>query len=150
MGEIIPHILVIEARFYDNFSCMLLEGCTSVLKEKGVSWDLFETPGALEIPVAVSMAINTSRKGNKIYDGAVVLGVVIRGETSHCDIIAQEVTHGLVDISIRYCFPIGNGIVVVDNEQQAYDRSSSDKLNRGGFAANAVLKMIELKNKLFT
>ncbi|AHA27702.1 6,7-dimethyl-8-ribityllumazine synthase [Candidatus Liberibacter americanus] len=149
MRGIVPHILVIEARFYEHLSCMLLKGCTSVLNSRGISWNSVITPGVLEIPAAVSMAIEAFKnKDNNIYNGIVVLGVVMRGETSHCDIIAQEATRGLMDIAIKHSFPIGNGIVVVDNEKQALDRASAYKLDRGGFAANSVLKMIELKASL--
>lgn len=147
MGDIVPHILIVEARFYEHLSCMLLQGCTSVFNSKNVSWNSVVTPGVLEIPAAVSMAIG-AYKNDKLYDGIVVLGVVMRGETSHCDIISQEVIRGLINISIKDSFPIGNGIIVVDNEKQALDRASAAKLDRGGFAASSVLKMIELKKSL--
>lgn len=143
MAVLVPRVLIIEARFYENLSKMLLEGCVNFLNNKDVKWDSMVTPGVLEIPASISMAMNAT--AYKVYNGIIVLGIVMRGETSHCDIIAQAVTRGLIDISIKDSLPIGNGIVVVDNEEQALDRVSSACLNRGGCAARSVLTMIELK-----
>ncbi|MBL0848553.1 MAG: 6,7-dimethyl-8-ribityllumazine synthase [Candidatus Liberibacter ctenarytainae] len=150
MEVYVPRILIVEARFYEHFSCMLLEGCIDVLKKKNISWNSVVTPGVLEIPAAVNMAINAVKHGiTEPYNGIIVLGVVIKGETLHHEMIGHAVTRSLVDISVRdYSLPIGNGIIVVDNEKQANERASASHLDRGGFAARSVLKMIELKKSL--
>ncbi|AKK19911.1 6,7-dimethyl-8-ribityllumazine synthase [Candidatus Liberibacter africanus] len=147
MEVLIPRVLIVEARFYEEHSANLLTGCVNVLENRDVGWDHIVTPGVLEIPAAISMVMNAEKRDIE-YNGIIVLGVVMRGETSHCDIIARAVTHGLVDLSIKYSFPLGNGIVVVDNEQQAIERVDPYLLDRGGCAARSVLTMIELKNRL--
>ncbi|ACT56819.1 6,7-dimethyl-8-ribityllumazine synthase [Candidatus Liberibacter asiaticus] len=147
MEVFIPHVLIIEARFYENLSAMLFEGCVNVLHSRAVQWSSIVTPGVLEIPAAVSMVMNAKTR-SVTYDGIIVLGVVMRGKTAHCDVIAHAVTRGLVDLSINGSLPIGNGIVVVDSEQQAFDRVSPSHLDRGGCAARSALAMIELKKSL--
>ncbi|MEG8098697.1 6,7-dimethyl-8-ribityllumazine synthase [Candidatus Liberibacter brunswickensis] len=142
-----PRVLIVEARFYENLSEMLLEGCVNVFKNNNIEWDSIVTPGVLEIPSAISMVMSNVTLGKK-YHGIVVLGVVIRGKTSHCDIIANAVTNGLVDLSIKDSLPIGNGIVTVDNKEQAIERVHSVRIDRGGAAARSVIAMIELKNSL--
>ncbi|MBA5723594.1 6,7-dimethyl-8-ribityllumazine synthase [Liberibacter sp. Z1] len=150
MSTFVPRVLIVEARFYDRLSFELLEGCMAVLREEGIPFDSVVVPGVLEIPTAISMAMSASKNANGvIYGGFVALGIVIKGETSHFDIVSRESTRGLVDLSIKHSLPIGNGILVVDNEEQAWERASFSRLNRGGFAAHAVLKMIELKQNSF-
>lgn len=135
------HVLVVEARFYDDIADALLDGATRVLHEAGASFDRVTVPGSLEIPAAIAMAI----AAGKPYDAAVALGCVIRGDTIHFEIVSNESARGLMDISTVHAFPIGNGIITVDNEQQAWDRAKADTLDKGGDAARAALAMLRLK-----
>lgn len=138
-----PHVLIVEARFYEDISDALLKGATEALKEAGADFDVITVPGALEIPAAIAFA----EKNEKKYDGYVALGCVIRGETYHFEIVSNESCHGLEELSVRKKLAIGNGILTVENEKQAWERADADKKNKGGFAAHAALRMIELKKK---
>jgi 6,7-dimethyl-8-ribityllumazine synthase len=137
-------VLVVEARFYDDIADALLEGAMRVLDEAGASVDRVAVPGSLEIPAAIAMALD----GGKQYDAAVALGCVIRGDTIHFEIVSNESARGLMDISTAHAFPIGNGIITVDNEKQAWERAKADKLDKGGDAARAALTMLRLKRLL--
>ncbi|CBI76505.1 riboflavin synthase beta chain [Bartonella clarridgeiae 73] len=137
-------ILIVEARFYDKISDSLLAGAVSVLKKAEVSYDIVTVPGALEIPGAIVIA----EKNNEIcYDGYVALGCVIRGETYHFEIVADNSCRALMDLTIYQQLVIGNGILTVEDEFQAWDRVRDDEKNKGGFAAQAALCMIALKKK---
>lgn len=138
-----PHVLIVEARFYEDISDALLKGATEALKEVGADFDVITVPGALEIPAAIAFAEKKEEK----YDGYVALGCVIRGETYHFEIVSNESCHGLEELSVRKKLAIGNGILTVENEKQAWERADADKKNKGGFAAHAALRMIELKKK---
>jgi 6,7-dimethyl-8-ribityllumazine synthase len=137
-------VLVVEARFYDDIADALLEGAMRVLDEAGASVDRVTVPGSLEIPAAIAMALG----GGKQYDAAVALGCVIRGDTIHFEIVSNESARGLMDISTAHAFPIGNGIITVDNEKQAWERAKADRLDKGGDAARAALTMLRLKRSL--
>ncbi|AMC13400.1 6,7-dimethyl-8-ribityllumazine synthase [Liberibacter crescens] len=137
-----------EARFYNQLSTELLKGAISVLDSVNAIFDIVTVPGVLEIPAAVSMAVNAKHNKDIQYDGFIVLGVVIKGQTSHFDIITRESIRGLITLSVSKCLAVGNGIVMVDNEEQAWARVSCLQLDKGGFAARAALKMIELKKQL--
>jgi 6,7-dimethyl-8-ribityllumazine synthase len=139
-----PHFLIVEARFYDDLADALLEGAKAALASVGASFDIVTVPGALEIPAAVAMGI----KGKTAYDGYVALGCVIRGETTHYDTVANESARGLMDISVAFAVPIGNGILTVENEAQAWARARVSEGDKGGFAARAALTMLALKQKL--
>jgi 6,7-dimethyl-8-ribityllumazine synthase len=134
-------VLVVEARFYDDIADALLQGATRVLDESGATFDRVTVPGSLEIPGAIAMAL----AGGKQYEAAVALGCVVRGDTIHFEIVSNESARGLMDLSTRHAFPIGNGIITVDNEQQAWERAKTDKLDKGGDAARAALAMLRLK-----
>lgn len=138
-------ILVVEARFYDDISEALLAGASRALEAAGVEWDRVTVPGALEIPAAIVMACDAAKKRKKPYDGVVALGCVIRGETSHYDIVANESARALMDMSITRALPIGNGILTVDTEAQAWARARPEELDKGGGAARAALAMVRLK-----
>lgn len=138
-----PHLLIVEARFYEDISNALLKGAVEALKEAGAEFDVITVPGALEVPAAIAFA----EKYEKKYDGYVALGCVIRGETYHFEIVSNESCRGLADLSVRKRLAIGNGILTVENEKQAWARADSDKKNKGGFAARAALHMIALKKK---
>ncbi len=137
-------ILVIEARYYDKISDALLEGAVDVLQKAKVEITKVTVPGALEVPHIISYA-EAAKAG---FDGYVALGCVIRGETSHYDYVCQESARALMDLAIDRQLAIGNGIITVENENQAWARASKDKKDKGGFAANAVLKMIKIRSEL--
>ncbi|WP_297327828.1 6,7-dimethyl-8-ribityllumazine synthase [uncultured Bartonella sp.] len=137
------HVLIVEARFYDEISNALLKGAVEALKEADADFDVVTVPGALEIPAAIAFA----ERGEKKYDGYVALGCVIRGETYHFEIVSNESCRGIADLTVRKRLAIGNGILTVENEKQAWARAQPDKKNKGGFAAKAALHMIALKKK---
>ena len=143
-----PHLLIVEARFYDDISDALLDGAKSALDAAGASYDVVTVPGALEIPAAIAMALDGMDSGTVAYDGFVALGMVIRGETYHFDIVSNESARALMDIAVSESLPLGNGILTVENEAQAWARARKTEMDKGGFAARAALTMIELKDKL--
>ena len=142
-----PHILIIDAPYYTQISSALVEGAEAVLKQQQASWDYVAVPGVLEIPAAVSMALEGMSRGNTHYDGFITLGCVIRGETTHYDIVAFQSARAIMDLTIAECLALGNGIQTVENEAQAIARASKDELNKGGHAATAVLEMIKIRDK---
>ncbi len=137
-------ILVIEARYYEAISEDLLSGALAVLQEAGAQVTKVNVPGALEIPHVISYA-EAAKAG---YDGYVALGCVIRGETTHYDYVCEESARALMDLAVNQQLAIGNGIITVENEAQAIARSKVDQKNKGGFAANATVKMIKIRNEL--
>ncbi|MEE9347200.1 MAG: 6,7-dimethyl-8-ribityllumazine synthase [Robiginitomaculum sp.] len=137
-------ILVIEARYYVGLSDQLLEGALTVLQAAKVEIVKVTVPGALEIPHVISMA---EKAGNK-FDGYVALGCVIRGETTHYDYVCGESARALMDLAIDGQLAIGNGIITTENEAQAEARANMAKKDKGGFAANACLKMIKIRSDL--
>lgn len=143
----VPHILIIEARFYDALSDALLDGAIAALEKSGASYQVVTVPGALEIPAAISFALDAEAGGGTEFDGYVALGTVIRGETYHFDIVANESCRALTDLAVSESIAIGNGILTVENEAQAWARARRSEKDKGGFAARAVLTMIELQKK---
>ncbi|MGO4353980.1 6,7-dimethyl-8-ribityllumazine synthase [Rhizobium sp. RAF36] len=143
-----PHILIVEARFYDDMADALLEGASFALKEAAATFDVVTVPGALEIPAAIAMALDGADNGGVLYDGFVALGMVIRGETYHFDIVSNESSRALMDLAVSESLAIGNGILTVENDEQAWARVRRSDKDKGGFAARAALTMIELKKKL--
>jgi 6,7-dimethyl-8-ribityllumazine synthase len=135
-------VLIVEARFYGHLNDMLLDGARVALQDAGHDYEVVTVPGALEVPGAVSMAAETGE-----YDAFVALGVVIRGETYHFEIVANESARGLMALALDG-LPIGNGILTVENEDQALVRADPDQKNKGGEAAQAALAMLALKQKL--
>jgi 6,7-dimethyl-8-ribityllumazine synthase len=146
--ETAPHILIVEARFYDDMADALLEGATFALTEAGATYEVVTVPGALEIPAAIAMALDGADNDGTNYDGYVALGMVIRGETYHFDIVSNESSRALMDLSVSESIAIGNGILTVENDEQAWSRVRRSDKDKGGFAARAALTMIELKKKL--
>ncbi|MGK9053036.1 6,7-dimethyl-8-ribityllumazine synthase [Neorhizobium sp. CSC1952] len=149
MSDTKPHILIVEARFYDDMSDALLDGATHALKEAGATYDVVTVPGALEIPPAISMALDAAEEGGVNYDGFVALGMVIRGETYHFDIVSNESSRALMDLAVSEALAIGNGILTVENDEQAWARARRSDKDKGGFAARAALTMIALREKLY-
>ena len=135
------HILIVEARFYDHLNDLLIEGARAAIEAAGHSHETITVPGALEIPGAVALAADSGD-----YDGFVALGVVIRGETYHFEIVAGESARGLMALSMDG-LAIGNGILTTENEAQALTRARRDEKDKGGEAAKAAIAMMTLKTR---
>lgn len=133
------HVLIVEARFYDQLSDLLIAGAKAAIAAPGHAYDVISVPGALEIPGAIALAAESGR-----YDAYVALGVVIRGETHHFEIVAGESARGLMALSMDG-LAIGNGILTTENEAQALARADPAKQDKGGGAAKAALAMLALK-----
>ena len=136
------HILIVEARFYDAISDELLKGAVAQLKAAGATYTKITVPGALEIPGAAAQALDIALDEDEPFDGVIGLGCVIRGETYHFEVVSNESTRGLMELSVRRSVPVGNGILTVENEDQAWERAKTDKSDKGGGAAEAVLVQI--------
>jgi 6,7-dimethyl-8-ribityllumazine synthase len=130
--------LIVEARWYDHLNDMLIAGAKAALEDAGHEHELLTVPGSLEIPAAIAMAAETGR-----YDGFVAIGVVIRGETYHFEVVSNESARGLMALSLDG-IAIGNGILTVKNEAQALDRADPARKNKGGEAAQAAIRMLEI------
>jgi 6,7-dimethyl-8-ribityllumazine synthase len=133
--------LIVEARFYDHLNDMLVEGAKAALEDEGHKADVITVPGALEIPGAIALAAESGR-----YDGFVAIGVVIRGETYHFEIVAGESARGIMALTMDG-IAIGNGILTVENEQQALVRADPAQKDKGGEAAKAAIALLELKSQ---
>jgi 6,7-dimethyl-8-ribityllumazine synthase len=138
-------ILIVEARFYDAIGAMLLDGATAVIEAAGASATVISVPGSLEIPAAMAIGLDAASNVAQPFDGAIALGCIIRGETYHFEIVAGESARALMDISVQRKFPIGNGILTVENEAQALVRADPKQLDKGGDAARAALALIRLR-----
>ena len=142
------HLLIIEARFHDDLADALLDGATTALDEADATYDVVTVPGSLEIPAVITFALDGMGEGGKDYDGFVALGTIIRGDTYHFDIVANESSRALMDLSVQEAIPIGNGILTTENDAQAWTRAKRSEGDKGGFAARAALTMIALKEQL--
>ena len=134
-------ILIVEARFYDHLNDLLLEGARAAIEEDGHKHETITVPGALEVPGAIAMAAESGR-----YDGFVALGVVIRGETYHFEIVAGESARGIMALTMDGV-AIGNGILTVENEAQALVRADPQQLNKGAGAAEAAMALLSISEK---
>jgi 6,7-dimethyl-8-ribityllumazine synthase len=137
-------VLVIEARFYEHISDMLLDGAMEAFTDAGADVTTMTVPGALEIPHIISYA-EAAKAG---YDAYVALGCVIRGETTHYDYVCQESARAIMDLAVDQQLAIGNGIITVENEAQALARADKTRKDKGGFAARAAVTMVELRSSL--
>lgn len=135
------NFLIVEARFYDHLNDQLIAGAKAALESEGHSVEVLTVPGALEIPGAISLAADSGR-----YDGFVAIGVVIRGETYHFEIVAGESARGIMALTMDG-IAIGNGILTVENEAQALDRADPKQKDKGGEAARAALALLELRSR---
>ena len=133
--------LIVEARFYDHLNDMLVSGAKAALKAKGHEVEVITVPGALEIPGTIAMAAEA-----QMYDGFVAIGVVIRGETYHFEIVAGESARGLMALTMDV-IAIGNGILTVENEEQAIVRADPKQKDKGGEAAVAAIALLNLQNR---
>ncbi len=142
-----PHILVVEARFYEDIGDQLFAGAQAVLDANNATYDRIAVPGAFEIPAAITCAVKSLDYDpvRRRYDGYIALGCVIRGDTRHDEIVGNESARGLQDLAMRYVLAIGNGILTVNDKEQALVRARPDQHDRGGAAAEACLRMIEIK-----
>lgn len=138
-------VLVVEARYYDAIADELLAGAQAALDAAAAEATVATVPGALEIPTAIAILVETAERAGRPYDAAVALGCVIRGETGHYDIVAGESARALMDLSIALRLPLGNGILTVETEGQALARARVAELNKGGGAAEAALILLALK-----
>ncbi|MFL6846420.1 MAG: 6,7-dimethyl-8-ribityllumazine synthase [Allosphingosinicella sp.] len=136
------HVLIVEARFYEHLGDLLLAGARAAIEADGHSHETVTVPGALEVPAAIAMAAETGR-----FDAFVALGVVIRGETYHFEIVAGESARGIMALTLDG-LAIGNGILTVENEAQALARARPDEKDKGGEAAKAALAMMGLRSTL--
>ena len=141
-------ILVVEARYYEGIADELLAGAKRALDAAKAAYDVATVPGALEIPQAIALALDAAAKRKAPYDGAIALGCVIRGETSHYDIVAGESARALMDLGIARGVPVGNGILTVDKEAQAWVRARPDGQDKGAAAAEAALALVRLKRSV--
>jgi 6,7-dimethyl-8-ribityllumazine synthase len=133
--------LIVEARFYDHLNDLLIEGAQAALDDAGHKYEVLTVPGTLEIPGAIAMAAETGR-----YDGFVAIGVVIRGETYHFEVVSNESARGLMALSMD-SIAIGNGILTVENEAQALTRARPNEKDKGGEAAKAAIAMLALRER---
>ncbi len=138
--------LIVEARFYDDIGGMLYAGARQALEAAGAKVDVISVPGALEIPIALAIALDAEDHAGG-YAGAVALGCVIRGDTYHFEIVCNESARALTGLAVerRLCF--GNGILTVDTEEQAVERADPARGDKGGDAARAALRLWHLKHK---
>ena len=141
-------VLIVEARFYDDIQDALLEGTVAELEATKVSHDVITVPGALEIPAAIEIALDAADSRGKPYDAAIALGCVVRGDTIHFEIVSMESSRALMDIAVKRRFPLGNGIITVNTDEQAWERARATELNKGGDAARAALAMLRIKRRL--
>ena len=137
-------LLILEARFYAELCDELAAGAIAAAERAGAQWQRMALPGALEIPGAIAIAA-----GSKQYDGYVALGCVLRGETTHYEIVSNESARGLMDLTLKgLC--IGNGILTCENEAQAWERAKVSGMDKGGAAADAALAMIRFSRVMKT
>lgn len=136
-----PHILIAEARFYDHLNDQLVAGATAAIEAAGHSHEVVTVPGALELPAAIALAAETGR-----FDAYVALGVVIRGETYHFEIVANESARAIMALTLDG-LAIGNGVLTTETEAQAIARADPAQLDKGGGAATAAMAMLALRER---
>lgn len=151
-GPQAPAILIVEARFYDDIADELYNGAAKEIESRGGTCERISVPGVLEVPQAVTLVHRAGllpmRSHAGGYDGCVALGCVIRGETSHYDIVAGESARALMDLSVQHAIPIGHGILTVENHAQAMERAKIDRRNKGADAAAACMDLVALSRRL--
>ena len=143
------HVLILEARFYEGLADMLASGAISEFEARGVTFERIAVPGALEIPQVLAAAIAARTAGRMTFDGAIALGCVIRGETAHYEIVCNNSNHWVMEVATNHDVPVGNGILTVETEAQAVARAEGGRANKGGDAARACLKLIELRRRFW-
>ena len=144
-----PHILIVEARYYEDVGEHLLTGAIQALEQAGATYEVVRVPGAFEIPTAIRIAVRSLDfyAGRPRPDGYLALGCVIRGETTHYDYVCQESARKLQDIAAEHCLALGYGILTVETHEQAMARADVNRKNKGGEAADACLQMLQVKRR---
>jgi len=144
-----PRVLIVEARFYDDIADELARGAIEVLDKAGCDYERIEVPGVFEVPGAVRFAIKAmeAKAVSKPFAGFITLGCVIRGETDHYDHVCRESSRAMMDLALDYTIAHGFGVLTVENRDQAWVRAKVDQKNHGGRAAEACLRMMELKKR---
>ena len=140
-----PYILIIEARFYDEISDDLLKGATAVLAATNAKFDVITVPGILELPAAALFGMTPDRKSGQRYNGFVVLGCAVKGETDHYEHVCTQSMAGVQRVALDLEAPAGNGILTCPTWELAQDRADPARGDAGGRAARACLRLIELK-----
>lgn len=140
------HFLIIDARFYTDIADELLKGASAELQRRNATFERISVPGVLEIPAALSMVLESDR--GESFDGFVLLGCVIRGETSHYDIVANESARAIMGLAVDRGLALGNGILTVENGEQAWARARVSDKNKGAAAASAAYDMVALRESL--
>lgn len=150
-GRMAGRFLIIEARFYEAIADELASGAIAEIEAAGATYERIAVPGALEIPQVLAQAVKAGLipegSGRATFCGVVALGCVIRGETSHYDIVCNNANHWLMEVAIGHGVPVGNGILTVDTEQQAVARASGGRDGKGGDAARACLRLVEIARR---
>lgn len=155
-GKMDAHVLIIEARYYDDIADELAAGAIAVLDAHGVTYERIAVPGALEIPQVLALAVDVSGLGGLDdmldgvggeFDGVIALGCVIRGETSHYDIVCNNTNHWLMHHATHAGLPVGNAVLTVDTREQALARARGGVDGKGGDAARACLRLVEIARK---
>jgi 6,7-dimethyl-8-ribityllumazine synthase len=149
MADERPHILIVEARYYEDVGEELLAGAVDSLTRAGCSYEIVRVPGAFEIPAAVKISVRSLDfyAGRQRPDGYVALGCVIRGETTHYDYVCQESARKLQDVATDHCLALGYGILTCETHAQAMARADRQRKNKGGEAAGACLQMLDVKKR---
>jgi len=141
-------VLIVEARYYEGIADELLAGCKAAIAQAQAEADVLTVDGALEIPATIAIALDAAEAAGRPYDAVVALGCVIRGDTGHYDIVAGESARALMDLSVVRKLPLGNGILTVDTEEQAWARARVADMNKGGGAAFAALGVLRVKRRI--
>jgi 6,7-dimethyl-8-ribityllumazine synthase len=150
-GRLKCRILIIEARFHEGIADELVAGAIAEIEARGASWERISVPGCLEIPLVLASAVQSdlipASAPSSRYAGVVALGCVIRGETYHFEVVSDNANHWLMDIATKHCVPVGNGILTVETEDQAVERAKGGRDGKGGDAARACLRLVELSRQ---
>ena len=137
-------ILIVEARYYDDIGNLLMAGAHAAVEAAGATCTVLSMPGALEIPAAMAIAVDQAAAAGRPYDGVVALGCIIRGETYHFEIVSNESARALMELSVSRKLPLGNGILTVEDENQAIVRADPGEGDKGGDAVRAALTLVSL------
>lgn len=141
-------VLIVEGRYYEALADALLAGARAVLEAAEADVEVVTVPGALEVPIAAEIAMEGAELEGRPFDAVVALGCVIRGETYHFEIVAGESSRAIMDLGLGHGLPIGNGILTVDTEAQAWERARVSEGDKGGGAARAALALLRLKRRV--
>lgn len=138
-------VLIVEARYYEDLADEQLAGALAAVTAAGATAEVVTVPGALEIAPAIAILQDIAEAAGSPWDAAVALGCVVRGETGHYDIVAGESARALMDLSVQRRLPLGNGVLTVENDEQAWARARVSEMNKGGGAAEAALAVLRVK-----